>query len=66
MRGYFAVLYDDAGPIISGIGSYDTWEGAAYEAMDWADSDTVPMDFSVRQFKESGKKPHPRKSGVNR
>jgi hypothetical protein len=39
LRGYFAVLYDECGPIQSGIGSYETPEGAADEARDWAVSE---------------------------
>lgn len=36
LRGYFAVMWDEDGPIRSGIGSYDTAEEAAVEAREWA------------------------------
>ena len=44
LRGWFAVLYDEAGPIQSGIGSYETPEGAAQEARDWAISEGIPYE----------------------
>lgn len=43
MRGYFAVLYDDAGPIQSGIGSYEHPNDAWVEARDWASSEDLPL-----------------------
>jgi len=36
LRGYFAVCYDEDGPIQSGIGSYETPQEAAQEAVEWA------------------------------
>ena len=36
LRGYFAIIYDEAGPIQSGIGSYDNPQDAWSEAYDWA------------------------------
>jgi hypothetical protein len=54
LRGYFAVLYDNDGPIESGIGSYKNWEGAAIEALDWAQAEGVPVDASVQKFKDNG------------
>ncbi len=47
LRGWFAVLYDEAGPILAGIGSYETREGAEKEALDWARSENRPVDFPV-------------------
>lgn len=45
MRGYFAVLIDDSDgfpePVQSGIGSYETREGAEIEAKDWAMSEEL-------------------------
>lgn len=43
LRGCFALVYDDAGPIQSGIGSYDTPELAAVEAAEWAESENYPI-----------------------
>lgn len=45
VRGFFAVLYDQDGPIQSGIGSYATQEEAKQEARDWARSEGLPCDF---------------------
>ena len=52
LRGYFAVLYDEAGPITSGIGSYETPEAAAEEARDWAVSEggIHILDRNVREI----------------
>lgn len=36
LRGWFAIVYDEAGPIQSGIGSYRDEGGAYDEAYDWA------------------------------
>lgn len=44
MRGWFAVLYDEEGPINSGIGSYATPQGAHEEALEWAQAEGVPCD----------------------
>lgn len=46
LRGYFAVLYDQDGPIQSGVGSYETPDGAYREARDWAISEGIPYDSS--------------------
>jgi hypothetical protein len=43
MRGYFAVLFDDAGPVQSGHGSYAEPGGAALEAREWAESEGLPL-----------------------
>jgi hypothetical protein len=46
MRGYFAVLIDDSPgfpePVNTGIGSYETPEGAKQEAKDWARAEELP------------------------
>jgi hypothetical protein len=47
LRGYYAVLYDQDGPIQTGIGSYETPEEAACEACDWAASEDVPVEHSA-------------------
>lgn len=39
LRGYFAVMYDEDGPIQSGIGSYETSDDAWTEAQQWARSE---------------------------
>lgn len=39
MRGWFAIIYDDDGPIQSGIGSYHTAAEAWVEAAQWAESE---------------------------
>lgn len=39
LRGWFAVVYDNDGPIQSGIGSYNTEFEAWAEAYDWAVSE---------------------------
>lgn len=47
VRGYFAVMYDGDGPTHTGIGSYDTPEGARGEARDWSMAEGVPTDFDM-------------------
>ena len=42
MRGFFAVMCDNDGPINSGIGSYDDSKGAAQEAAEWAVAEGYP------------------------
>lgn len=44
MRGYFAVLYDDDGPIESGVGSFGTYAEAHEEAVAWAQSEGLSVD----------------------
>jgi hypothetical protein len=39
LRGFFAIIYDDEGPIQSGIGSYSSSKEAAKEAIEWAESE---------------------------
>lgn len=46
LRGYFAVLYDTEGAIQSGIGSYETEDGAKEEAYEWSCAEGVPLDFN--------------------
>jgi hypothetical protein len=50
LRGYFAVAYDELGPIQSGVGSYRTAEQAAEEAYDWAMS-----EFGITMLDETTK-----------
>lgn len=50
MRGYFAVHYDEDGPIQTGIGSYETPEEAAQEAYEWAASDEIPLDDETKRI----------------
>jgi hypothetical protein len=42
LRGYFAVLMDDQGPIDSGLGSFLTPEAAGEEAQAWAAAEGLP------------------------
>jgi hypothetical protein len=51
MRGFFAVMYDDEGPIQSGIGSYDNSTAAALEAMQWAQSEGFPSEAARLRMK---------------
>jgi rubredoxin len=48
MAGYFAMLYDDDGPIDTGIGRYATIDGAKAEAISWSRCEGVPVDFNCR------------------
>ena len=41
--GFFAVLYDDDGPIRTGIGRYATAEEAWEEARNWSLSENRPL-----------------------
>ena len=43
MRGFFAIMYDDEGPINSGIGSYSSPAEAGVEAAQWAESEGYPI-----------------------
>lgn len=45
MRGWFAMLYDNDGPIQTGIGSYPDASGAKVEACEWAQSEGLMVDF---------------------
>lgn len=47
LRGWFAIMYDDEGPIQSGIGSYDTPAEAWKEAAEWADSEGYPVQAEM-------------------
>ena len=47
MRGYFAVMYDEDGPIQSGIGSYATHDEAISESREWDIAEEIPTDMSV-------------------
>lgn len=47
MSGYMTILYDHDGPIMAGIGRYETPEEAQQEARDWAMSEDVPTDFDL-------------------
>lgn len=44
LRGYFAVMYDNDGPIQTGIGSFDNPKNAAIEAWEWAMEEDYPME----------------------
>jgi len=44
MSGHFAVLYDEDGPIETGVGRYKTSDEAKIEAKSWALSDEYPLD----------------------
>ena len=44
MRGFFAIIYDNDGPIQSGIGSYSSGKEAAIEAIEWAESENYPIE----------------------
>lgn len=44
MRGYFAVVYDNNGPIQTGIGSYETYLEALEEAIEWAESENFNVE----------------------
>jgi L-alanine-DL-glutamate epimerase-like enolase superfamily enzyme len=43
--GWKAVLYDNNGPIQTGIGAYETEEEAQREATEWAHSEGFKADF---------------------
>lgn len=43
LRGYFAFLFDDQGPIQSGPGSYADPAGAWQEAREWAQAEGLPL-----------------------
>lgn len=43
MRGYFACLFDEDGPVQSGLGSYPDTSGAWREAREWADAEGLPL-----------------------
>ena len=42
MRGFFAIMYDDEGPINS-VGSYSSSAEAGEEAAQWAESEGYPL-----------------------
>jgi len=46
------VLYDEDGPINTGVGRYKTSEEAAVEARDWARSDEYPCDCEKKKEEE--------------
>lgn len=48
MRGYFAVMYDEDGPIQSSPLSFRTIEGAMKDALAWARGEQLPVDFDKR------------------
>lgn len=51
MRGFFAIMYDDGGPINSGTGSYANSKEAAMEAYEWAIAENFPLE-AARLVKE--------------
>ena len=44
LRGYYTVLYDNDGPIQSGVGSYTSYDDAAIEAREWAAAEGIEFD----------------------
>jgi hypothetical protein len=52
LRGWFAVLVDDRGPVQSGIGSYATAQQAEREAADWARSEGLPFRGVTQQERQ--------------
>jgi hypothetical protein len=50
MRGWYAVHYDNDGPVQSGLGSYATPEEAAREAEEWAESERMMLDPAAREY----------------
>lgn len=53
MSGYFAITYDDNGPIDTGIGRYSTSGPAEDEAREWAFGENLPLDPSIPRKEES-------------
>lgn len=49
LRGWFAVLYDAAGPVQTGIGSDATAVDAWHEACEWAESEGLPLPERPRE-----------------
>jgi hypothetical protein len=48
MSGHFAVMYDDDGPINTGVGRYKTRKEAVQEARDWSRANEVPLEDSLK------------------
>jgi len=44
MRGLFAVMYDDDGPILSSPGSHGTYDEAYDDAVAWAAAEGLQVD----------------------
>lgn len=44
LRGFFAVMYDDEGPIQTGIGSHADGLGAAEDAIEWAEAENYTAE----------------------
>jgi len=65
LRGFFAVLYDDEGPIQSGPGSFKTAKRAAFEAQDWATSERIPLDHGACKLLGKGIYGRPENSDSN-
>lgn len=63
MRGHFAVMYDNEGPIQSGIGSYTNSREAWIEAAEWAEAEDYPREAqkcrehaaNIKPSKQKGK-----------
>ena len=53
MGGYFAVLYDNDGPVQTGIGRYKTIDDAKAEAIQWSQCEGVAVDFDSTEWKHS-------------
>lgn len=43
MSGYYALIYDDEGPIQTGVGRYGTFKEAVEEAAQWAEAEDYPV-----------------------
>lgn len=47
MRGWFAVKYDDEGPIDTSPLSFKTSAEARKDAIDWANEEELPCDYET-------------------
>lgn len=52
IRGYFAVMYDDNGPIQTGL-TFKDFKGALQYAIEWAKADGVSCDYVNERKNES-------------
>jgi hypothetical protein len=58
LRGWFAIVYDDAGPILTGLNSFDNEYSAYVEAVEWALCEGTPHQKAAihREFEAWKKK----------
>ena len=49
MRGYFAVKYDEEGPIQTSPITCKTFKEAQEDAVFWAKAEELPLDFSPEE-----------------